>query len=236
MVQKNEAEAAIRIIEDIIKGKVFCIENDIPLSLNEIEAKRLYENTSLVQNYIYANDKDSEIIKSFLNLDHGILHGCFNITHYRPSTEVDYYLSQTLIMRLDIRERLKSNTAWSKAEDSEPTETVISEEKKECYILRKEIDTPRARMVFDKALENKYMVITKDGRFKWLFGGKRGKVRLGYMLHKIYRPKGIEDVPEQSLNDLFGVTSLSQTIYQVDGVKRKQSWREDIDKLFEGIE
>jgi hypothetical protein len=106
--------------------------------------------------------------------------------------------------------------------------------------LPKELDTPKAREAFAKALERKYMEATDDGRYRWIGTSmKPSTSELAYFLGKIYNYKHTtygndgEAFPEESLNKLFGVTRLYSSLSQVYNAKRKQRWRSIIDDIFE---
>ena len=106
--------------------------------------------------------------------------------------------------------------------------------------LPKELDTPKAREAFAKALESKYMEATDDGRYRWIGTSKKPNIsELAYFLGKVYNYKHTtygndgEAFPEESLNKLFGVTRLYSSLTQVYNAKKKQRWRPMIDTLFE---
>ena len=108
-------------------------------------------------------------------------------------------------------------------------------------LLPKGLDTPRAREAFKKALERKYMVAADDGKYRWIGTCKKPNTsELAYFLGKIYNYKYSvfhgnvgEHFPEESLNELFGVTRLYSSLKQVHSAKRKQPWRLLIDDIFE---
>lgn len=97
--------------------------------------------------------------------------------------------------------------------------------------LSDEVNTPRAQKYFAKAIEAGYMKKTEQG-FEWLFGGSRGKVRLGYFLLKVYCPTNTEALPETELNILFGKTRIGSAITQCLNANKAQRWREPINNLF----
>lgn len=106
--------------------------------------------------------------------------------------------------------------------------------------LPKDLDTSRAREYFAKAIEKKYMEVTKDGKYRWLGTGKKPyTAELAYFLGKVYNYKYSisgnegENFPEESLNQLFDVTRLYSSLTQVYEAKKIQRWRSRIDKLFE---
>ena len=105
--------------------------------------------------------------------------------------------------------------------------------------LSKELDTPRARTYFAKAIEQQYMEPTDDGRFRWIGTGKKPcRAELAYFLGKVYNYKYTitgnagENFPEESLNSLFGATRLYSSLTQVYNAQKPQSWRSRIDDMF----
>lgn len=98
--------------------------------------------------------------------------------------------------------------------------------------LPSEIDTEQARKYFARAIEAKYMTPTANG-YKWEFGGKRGGLaRLGYFVERVFCPTNTEQLPEQAINKLFGVTRIGSATTQLHNAKKPQKWRAEIDKLF----
>lgn len=107
-------------------------------------------------------------------------------------------------------------------------------------LLPKELDTPRAREAFAKAIEKKYMEATDGGKYRWKgTSGKANTSELAYFLGLVYNYKYTlygnagEKFPEDSLNELFDVTRLYSSLTQVYNAKKKQRWRSLIDHLFE---
>ena len=105
--------------------------------------------------------------------------------------------------------------------------------------LPKELDTPRARTYFAKAIEQQYMELTEDGRYRWLGTGKKPcTAELAYFLGKVYNYKYTitgnagENFPEESLNRLFGATRLYSSLTQVYNAQKPQRWRSQIDEMF----
>lgn len=105
--------------------------------------------------------------------------------------------------------------------------------------LPKELDTPRARTYFAKAIEQQYMELTEDGRFRWIGTGKKPcRAELAYFLGKVYNYKYTitgnagENFPEESLNRLFGATRLYSSLTQVYNAQKPQRWRSQIDEMF----
>ena len=107
-------------------------------------------------------------------------------------------------------------------------------------VLPKELDTPNARKYFAKAIEKKYMEASNDGKYHWIGTDNKGKIaELAYFLGKVYNYQNTisgnagENFPEDSLNNLFGVTRLYSSLTQVYFAKRQQRWRTLIDTIFE---
>lgn len=95
-----------------------------------------------------------------------------------------------------------------------------------------ELNTDRARKYFARAIEAKYMTPTANG-YKWEFGGERGGLaRLGYFVERVFCPTNTEQLPEQVINKLFGVTRIGSATTQLHNAKKPQKWRAEIDKLF----
>ena len=108
------------------------------------------------------------------------------------------------------------------------------------FLLPKGLDTPRAREAFAKAMEKKYMEAVDGGKYHWIgTGDKANTSELAYFLGRVYNYKYTingnagENFPEESLNELFGVTRLYSSLTQVYNAKRKQRWRALIDEIFE---
>lgn len=108
------------------------------------------------------------------------------------------------------------------------------------FHLPKGLDTPRARKAFAKAMEKKYMEAADDGKYRWKgTGDKANTSELAYFLGRVYNYKHSlygnvgANFPEDSLNELFGVTRLYSSLTQVYNAKRKQRWRSLIDDIFE---
>lgn len=105
--------------------------------------------------------------------------------------------------------------------------------------LPKDLDTPRAREAFAKAIKLKYMEAAGDGKYRWIGTGERGATsQLAYFLGRVYNYKYTisgnagEYFPEESLNELFGVTRLYSSLSQVYNAKKPQRWRAMIDVIF----
>ena len=88
--------------------------------------------------------------------------------------------------------------------------------------LPKELDTKKARKYFAKAIEKKYIEKEGTGKFRWLGTTDKGnRSELAYFCGKIYgyvytiTGNAGENFPEESLNNLFGVTRLYSSLTQV---------------------
>lgn len=118
----------------------------------------------------------------------------------------------------------------------------IDEEPEECQtvILPKQLNTPRARKYFQKAIEADYLEPAENGRYRWKGTNDKGNSsELAYFLGRVYNYVHTvsgnvgEDFPEESLNQLFGVRRLYSLLSQVYNAKKMQRWRSQIDALFE---
>ena len=91
------------------------------------------------------------------------------------------------------------------------------------------LDIDEARKYFSRAIEKGFMEKTDNG-FKWLYGGNRGQIRLGYFCSKVYNiPR-----PINALEEAFGVKKLSSSISiatECQAVRRADvsKWRDHID-------
>lgn len=106
--------------------------------------------------------------------------------------------------------------------------------------LPKELDTPRARKYFAEAVRLGYMELTEDGRYRWLGTGRKPcTAELAYFLGRVYNYKYTitgnagENFPEESLNNLFGVSRLYSSLTQVYNAQKPQRWRRLIDEICE---
>lgn len=98
--------------------------------------------------------------------------------------------------------------------------------------MPEELNTDRVRKYFARAVECGYMKPIANG-YKWEFGGKRGGLaRLGYFVERVFCPTNTEQLPEQVINKLFGVTRIGSATTQLHNAKKPQKWRAEIDKLF----
>lgn len=106
--------------------------------------------------------------------------------------------------------------------------------------LPKELDTPRARKFFAEAVRLGYMEPAEDGRYRWIGTGKKPcTAELAYFLGRVYNYKYTitgnagENFPEESLNNLFGVSRLYSSLTQVYNAQKPQRWRRLIDEICE---
>jgi len=110
-------------------------------------------------------------------------------------------------------------------------EVVFGENKKTSKEEKSTIITDRAKKYFDKAIAVGYMAETETG-YKWLFGGNKGQVRLGYFCYKVFtQPRPINE-----LERLFGVKKLSASITNAEcNAKRNDviQWKNEMNnKIF----
>lgn len=93
---------------------------------------------------------------------------------------------------------------------------------------RSQIDTPRARKYFPKAIEAGIIKRTKSGYLKLV----SSKALLAYFLNKVY---SVGTFPDTALNLLFNESRLKQSIYRTnEGNKNgKPKGYELIDELFD---
>lgn len=107
-------------------------------------------------------------------------------------------------------------------------------------VLPKELDTRKARQCFAKAIEKKYMEKANNGKYRWIGTNDKGnRSELAYFCGKVYgyvhtiTGNAGENFPEESLNNLFGVTRLYSSLTQVYNAQKAQSWRRLIDEICE---
>lgn len=121
-------------------------------------------------------------------------------------------------------------------------DTYLNEEPEEtdAFRLPKELNTERARKYFATAIELQYMETAANGKYRWIGTDNKGKTaELAYFLGRVYNYKHTltgnagEDFPEESLNNLFGVTRLYSSLTQVYNAQKPQRWRSQIDEMFE---
>ena len=90
------------------------------------------------------------------------------------------------------------------------------------------LDTYEARKYFSRAIEKGFMEKTGNG-FKWLYGGDKGQIRLGYFCLKVYdHPR-----PINALEEAFGVKKISSSISSAECQPARRAdarkWRDRID-------
>lgn len=100
------------------------------------------------------------------------------------------------------------------------------------------LDTPKARVVFKKAMDKGLIVPSSVGKLSWIGLDFKGKLaQLAYLCEIIYegnydlRGNHGKNVPFKDLEELFGVKKLSSTLQQLHDAKRVQAWRAAIDEL-----
>lgn len=101
------------------------------------------------------------------------------------------------------------------------------EQKQQSVQLPPELDTEEARKYFAKAINIGYMKKEGNG-YRWLFGGNKGQVRLGYFCNKVYTSPR----PINKLEQIFGVKKLSASITNADIEATRadvKKWRDEID-------
>lgn len=99
-------------------------------------------------------------------------------------------------------------------------------------ILPPELDTPRSRKYFGKALEAGLIAKTSTG-YKWTMTAGRGaKVQLAYFCSRVFCPGGTGAFPENAIDLLFGVSRIGAALTQAYNAK-PQKWRPRIDSIFE---
>lgn len=100
-------------------------------------------------------------------------------------------------------------------------------------ILPKEIESPRVRKYFTRAIELGYIEQTENNGLKWENNQRGALARLGYFILRVFCPNNIGTVPEQTINKLFGVNRIGSAISQQQNAKKTQKWKSEIDtKIF----
>lgn len=119
-------------------------------------------------------------------------------------------------------------------ERQEPQQNNIHTGNEDGLYLPSELDTERARKYFLKALEAKY-IVRADTRYKWLYGGDKGQIRLGYFCSKVFPRTNDEQRPIKKLEELFGVDKLSSSISTAETMEPKRQgvkeWMQEIDRV-----
>lgn len=100
------------------------------------------------------------------------------------------------------------------------------------------LDTPKARVVFKKAMDKGLIIPNTVGRLSWIGLDSKGKLaQLAYLCEIIYegnydfRGNHGKNVPFKELEKLFGVNRLSTSLQQLHDAKRAQPWRAAIEEL-----
>ena len=97
--------------------------------------------------------------------------------------------------------------------------------------LPPEIDTPKARKAFEKAIKAGYLGKTSTGNYQWKVSKTLPKAAAAYLCKQIYdKPKW------RLLGQFLNLSRLSQTAYQNEWTtkyKKKRPWKSKIDALFE---
>lgn len=128
--------------------------------------------------------------------------------------------------RISIIDRLDVNDLWMYFGTVEAAEVCL------LRLNNKEPEqlTEKESMYFAKAIKARYMETTNTG-YKWTWGGSLCKVRLAYFIKNIYSD-ACEKIPYKRLENMFGVSRLDTSVYQLMGAKKTQKWMQEIDKLF----
>ena len=100
------------------------------------------------------------------------------------------------------------------------------------------LDTPKARVVFKKAMDKGLIVPSPVGKLSWIGVSPNGKLaQLAYLCEIIYegnydfRGNHGKNVPFKDLEELFGVKRLSSSLQQLHDAKGVQAWRAAIEEL-----
>lgn len=106
-------------------------------------------------------------------------------------------------------------------------------------VLPKDIDRKRTRIYFTKAINANYMIYENE-KFRWIGTGKKfNKSELAYFCGRVFNyihsPYGNDgpEFPGETLDKLFGVKRLYDSLTQAHNAKREQVWRKAIDDLFD---
>lgn len=211
---KNEAYKALGEIKQIN----FLVQTVVKHNMQNVDSlvsrlKRLEDLGKVVLAYCLAS-KDKALIGEISKIRSFVFHRFI----------VDYcHLGEEVLMPVALCNRALYEAVRG---CSEKHGTKALEAHKEPY-------TERARKYFARAVEAGLMEKTGE-RYKWTFGGNRGaKARLAYFLMKVYNPDNTQTIPFKGLESLFGVSRLDSSYAAMLTVSKPQSWRLDIDKLFE---
>lgn len=100
------------------------------------------------------------------------------------------------------------------------------------------LDTPKARVVFKKAMDKGLIIPNTVGRLSWIgLDPKKKLAQLAYLCEIIYegnydfRGNHGKNIPFKELESLFEVKKLSTALQQLHDAKRVQSWRAAIEEL-----
>lgn len=114
------------------------------------------------------------------------------------------------------------------SEQTEPTKASESN----LIVLPAELDTPRAREYFGRALEHGFIGKTSTG-YEWTLKKGRGSLaQLAYFCSRVYCPNNTGRLPEAALNKLFGVSRIGSSLTQISNAKEPQEWRKTVDRIF----
>lgn len=89
----------------------------------------------------------------------------------------------------------------------------------------------RAKGIFNEAIEAGLMEEAPNGHYKWLYGEKKGKVRLAFFLQQIFNPDGCSETPYKELETLFQTKDLAQSTNQIGNWKQTPLWCNNILKI-----
>ncbi len=180
-----------------------------------------------IVNSLSSNEREYYKIKSigYINNEKQTVYSINYVDAYSKIFGFAYDFSYNEVINI-----LKSKIKLSLNTNANNKESTLQKELN--TILQSELNTDRARKYIAKAIEANY-IKKRDKGLQWLFGGNRGKVRLGYFIQKVYCPNHTETIPEKGINALFGVDRIGSAISQIVNAKKPQKWKAEIDKLFE---
>lgn len=157
--------------------------------------------------------------------------------------KIDFLKWRKLVKEISVKEQKKAGDCLPLYEEEVRFDKMVEEKqelwdriktvfehrepKQQSVQLPPELDTEEARKYFAKAINIGYMKKEGNG-YRWLFGGNKGQVRLGYFCNKVYtRPR-----PINKLEQIFGVKKLSASITNADIEATRadvKKWRDEID-------
>ncbi len=119
------------------------------------------------------------------------------------------------------------------------TEPQHSNESKSRKELPEELSTDVANKIFGTAISKGWIEV-QNKQYKWVGFGKRPSIaQLAYLCGRVYgyvyknsRNEG-EHIPYNALEKLFNVERLDRSLAQVYEAVKPQSWRKEIDSLFD---